>query len=469
MCDTMIALGGLTQSGRVTFAKNSDREPNEAQYLTQVAAADHAPGSMVRCTYVEIPQVSHTYAVIGSRPWWIWGFEHGLNEKGVVIGNEAVWSRLPASQEPGLLGMDILRLTLERAASADEGLEVLTRLLETHGQGGNASFAGKSFYHNSFIIADSDGGWVVQTAGRHWVAKRISGWASISNVYSIGSDYDRISADAIRFATEQGWYDPAANEPFDFAAVYADLTIPIIRHCQNRFRLSQTGMGGLARQGSISLQQIFGLLRTHGENDANPAWRPGTDGAGYLCMHATDPARFETAASMVVELPRKGTDDEIRCWVSLASPCLSAFVPFWFADGVPLGYAQPAPGSRDLWWNQERLQRLIERDYAVYAPMARTIFAALEWEAVDRVAAMGDRAPCGEQKQLSQEIADRLASAVEMLQQSVSELAEGPVPPRGDDPRGSYLDVVNGLMPDTTTAASTPKDRSAQEPVVSQA
>ena len=71
MCDTFLVQGRLTASGRTTLAKNSDREPNEAQYLETFAAADHAPGSNVRCTYIEIPQVAHTHAMTGLRPWWM--------------------------------------------------------------------------------------------------------------------------------------------------------------------------------------------------------------------------------------------------------------------------------------------------------------------------------------------------------------------------------------------------------------
>jgi secernin len=64
MCDTMVALGNSTSDGSVLFAKNSDREPNEAQYMLLVPAADHAAGSTVQCTYIQIPQVAHTQRVL---------------------------------------------------------------------------------------------------------------------------------------------------------------------------------------------------------------------------------------------------------------------------------------------------------------------------------------------------------------------------------------------------------------------
>ncbi|CAM5761433.1 hypothetical protein LMIY3S_00137 [Labrys miyagiensis] len=450
MCDTMIVLANLTASGRTTLAKNSDREPNEAQYLTQVPAADHAQGSRISCTYVDIPQVAHTYAVIGSRPWWMWGFEHGVNEKGVAIGNEAVWSRLPASVEPGLLGMDLLRLTLERAATADEAFSVLTSLIETHGQSGNAAANRTMLYHNSFIMADSSGGWVLQTAGKHWVAQKIGGWASISNVYSIGSDYDAISAHAVDFAIAQGWYDPASGEPFDFAKAYADPDLPTLQSCQNRFSLSQTGMGDLAAKGDIKLAEIFDILRSHGPSDEDPDWRPGEDGESHLCMHARSAAGFETAASMVAELPPIGdAAAPIVYWASLASPCLSAFVPVWFDSAIPAAYEQPVAGAPDAWWSQETLQRLIERDYALYAGPARAIYARLEREAISMVAALAEDGGTVERRRITNTLVARQEGARAIIYRAVEDLIAGPLPPRPDDPRGSYLLDIAADRPDT--------------------
>ena len=85
MCDTFVIQGRLAQSGRTTLAKNSDREPNEAQYLTETSAADHAPGSTVRCTYIEVPQVAHTPSTTGPGQLGRWQGIGGCGPPGPLL------------------------------------------------------------------------------------------------------------------------------------------------------------------------------------------------------------------------------------------------------------------------------------------------------------------------------------------------------------------------------------------------
>ena len=120
MCDTFVALGNVTADGRVMFAKNSGREPNEAQWLAYYPPAEHRRGSPLTCTYVEIPQVRRTYGVLLSKPFWMWGGEMGINEHGVAIGNEAVRTKEPYDKQ-GLLGIPTSSSTTTPSSSPIPG------------------------------------------------------------------------------------------------------------------------------------------------------------------------------------------------------------------------------------------------------------------------------------------------------------------------------------------------------------
>ena len=144
------------------------------------------PGSTVKCTYREIPQVEHTYEVLLAKPFWMWGAEMGANEHGVTIGNEAVFTKVPYDKEPGLIGMDFLRLALERSKTAREALTVITQLLEQYGQGGNCGFQHLLYYHNSFLIADPRDG-VGAGDGRQTVGRR----AGQRHPHDLERDHDR--------------------------------------------------------------------------------------------------------------------------------------------------------------------------------------------------------------------------------------------------------------------------------------
>jgi dipeptidase len=108
MCDTLVALGDATADGGVLFAKNSDRERNEAQSLEMTPRRRNTPGDPLKLTYIAIPEVGETHACLLSRPFWMWGAEMGANEHGVVIGNEAVHATIPAARRRALIGMDLV-------------------------------------------------------------------------------------------------------------------------------------------------------------------------------------------------------------------------------------------------------------------------------------------------------------------------------------------------------------------------
>jgi len=102
-------------------------------------------GEECKCTYISIPQVKQTYQILISRPFWMWGCEMGANEYGLAIGNEAVFTKEPVEKN-GLLGMDLIRICLERCKTAYDALMLTIELIEKYGQGGNAGYRHSSFF-----------------------------------------------------------------------------------------------------------------------------------------------------------------------------------------------------------------------------------------------------------------------------------------------------------------------------------
>ena len=360
MCDTIIATGSATEKGAVLFGKNSDRERNEAQALEMVPAADHEAGSRVRLTYIEIDQAPRTHACLISRPFWMWGAEMGANEHGVVIGNEAMHSIVPASRKRALTGMDLVRLGLERAATAAEAVQVITRLLERHGQGGDCGHLGRFYYQNGFIIADPTEAYVLETVGNWWAVERVAGFRALSNALSIGAEPDAVSQDLAAHACQAGWTDKSGA--FDFA----ERLIDPVRDAGTfgRGRCARATSLLTPRSGHIGLADLQAVLRDHGEEAEGDAdWTPGKTTRRTICMHAAaGPRRSQTVGSMTADL----TPGRTVYWVTgTSAPCLSLFKPVVFAAGLPPTGPTPSDAFDDqsLWWRHERLHRAALADF----------------------------------------------------------------------------------------------------------
>jgi secernin len=279
MCDTFVALPDATVDRSVIFGKNSDRPAGEIQDVVTFPAQTYPKGQRLQCTYIEIPQVEHTYGVILSKPRWMWGAEMGANECGVVIGNEAVWTTQPC-QATGLLGMDLVRLGLERGETALAALKVIINLLQQYGQGGNCAEHFSFTYHNSFLIADCQEAWVLETAGKYWVAERIpEGTRAISNNLSIRGKGDLQHPDVMADAIATGLCSSEAS--FDFAQMFSeggveDAVSPYSREGRVR-SLCQL------HQGKFAIDTAKSILRDH---------------QGHICMHGD----FETRGSQISRL-----------------------------------------------------------------------------------------------------------------------------------------------------------------------
>jgi dipeptidase len=192
----------------------------------------------------------------------------------------------------------------------------------------------------------------------------------------------------------------------------------------------------LERKGKIPLEDVFSVLRSHDAGDLIHDWRPGPDGESLICMHATAPEGSETAASMVAELP--GEDDAegpYRLWLSMGSPCLSSFVPFWSESNLMEDWQQPSSNAPDAWWRWEEMQRLIEQDYGRLAAAPKAILTVLEAETIAAVTSLQN----GDKASLTASAARRLNAANRIITTLTRECAAEVMPPRSPDPRGNYL------------------------------
>lgn len=376
-CDTMVALGATTRNGQTIFAKNSDRPVDECQPLVQRERLTHPPGAVTRCQFVELPEVRETWRHVGSRPYWCWGYEHGFNEHQVVIGNEGLDSRI-VNAEPKLIGMEILRLGLERARTAAEAVDVMTGLVTRYGQGKFDAGEVRT-YDNGYIVADPREAYVIETAGHYWAVRRVEKTTGISNVYSIGTDWDWLSPNAEGEAVDQGWWNRERGR-FDFAEALA---------AEENRREDGSGSRRRARSCAVLRQQagridaaaMMALLSDHsdGKRPEEPLQTDLRSGAG-ICAHSNDDGTGgNTAASLVADLCADGSRLPVY-WCSFYSPCLGVFLPTFIEGELPAvlanGGAEPSDDSP--WWLFHRLSRAVRAEPAVRVPMVRQRWAQLQ-------------------------------------------------------------------------------------------
>ncbi|NXL78612.1 SCRN2 protein, partial [Leptocoma aspasia] len=387
-----------------------------------------------QCTYLEIEQVERTHAVVLSRPAWLWGAEMGANDCGVCVGNEGVWTREPLGEAEALLGMDLVRLGLERGGSAREALEVMTALLERHGQGGSCKEEPVPFvYHNTFLLADRAEAWLLETAGRYWAAQRIrEGSRNISNQLSIGSDITAEHPGLRERARSQGWW--SGDGEFSFARAFSlERQPPRMEAAKARLHAGKELLQQHA--GHVTAETLMSILR---------------DKDSGICVDADG---FRTAGSMVSVLPRDpalpcvhfftATPDPSRCasggdrdvafpGILLSHPSFSSrsvFKPFVFVDGI-----KPAPQVRSPTFLQDpakqipRFQSSVDRRHELY----RRHQAALELMEQDQ--------------ERGQELLETLQELEQQGLEGMRELLGGTVTPCPEELADLFFDCVEAEM-----------------------
>lgn len=232
-CTSLIATPGATTDGSamITYAADSHTLYGE---LYNQPAADHPKGVMRKIVdwdsgieRGEIPEVSHTYATIGN-----------MNEHALTIA-ESTWGGRHELAGSGLIDYgSLIYITLQRARTAREAIDVMTGLIRDYGYGSEGE---------SFSIADPNEVWIMEVIGKGaddkgavWVARRvpdgyISGHANHSRIHKfpLNDPETLYSPDVISFARKKGYFK-GKDEDFDFSRAYAITDAGALRGCDAR-------------------------------------------------------------------------------------------------------------------------------------------------------------------------------------------------------------------------------------------
>lgn len=235
-CTSLIATRGATKDGSVMITYAADSHTLYGD-MPSTAAADHKPGAMREVydwdsgRYLgKIPQPAHTYSTIGH-----------VNEHGLAMaestwgGREELWGDTTAIIDYGSL----IYITLERAKTAREAIDVMTSLVQKYGYASEGE---------SFSIADPNEAWIVEMIGKGpdrkgavWVARRIpdgyiSGHANNPRIHQFplnDPENTLYSPDVISFAREKGYYQ-GPDSLFSFSQAYQQYDHGSVRACDAR-------------------------------------------------------------------------------------------------------------------------------------------------------------------------------------------------------------------------------------------
>lgn len=314
MGDSLVAFG----EERSYFAKNSDRNTAERQLIciSENPEEDfyNNPFEEKVEKYIEnsfsileeiFSKFDNNYKAVISKPVWTWGAEMGVNEYGVSIGNQAVFSKEEVAKK-GLLGDDILRLALHNSKTAKEAVDFIIKIIENYGQGGDGGYKQSLKYDNSFLIKDFSQAFVLESAGKHWALKEIKDYRAVSNTYSIENDFDRV--------------DKKSEEINNFKNKYENKLKAYFAKGNNR----QNFANDYLADNDFYLGSIMKLLRSHISKE-NKLKR----GRKAICMHSAWAVKSETTASMIVEY----FADDFIIWVTASpNPCVSLYKPLIMSE-----------------------------------------------------------------------------------------------------------------------------------------
>ena len=423
-CTNLLVTKGASADGSVMITYTCDAEFHPT--LEFRPAADHQKADSVEITdwhdevRGRIPQVAHTYAVVGL-----------MNEHQLAISETTFGGRGELRNRDGLLHYwDMMVLALERARTAREAITVMTDLVAEHGYRSGGE---------TFSIADTREAWIMEMIGpgeggrgAHWVARRIpDGYMSChANKARIGEfplddpNNCRYSEDVISFAVEKGYYDPEAGEPFRYCDAYCPPTPSNQRYADARvwsiFRRAAPSKNfspdyhravpdaepyplWIKADGKLSLSDVFDLMRDHYEGtpydmtggvDAGPygtpnRWRPmdwrpdsaDTTGPEYVWER---PISTQQTGFSFVSQSRGWLPDGIGgvYWYGVDDTYTTCYFPLYCSiNAIPVSFTVGELGAfswESAWWVFNFVANFANLKYSYMLPEIQAVQSDLE-------------------------------------------------------------------------------------------
>ncbi|MFO7668439.1 MAG: C69 family dipeptidase [Bacteroidales bacterium] len=245
-CTNFLVTPGASVNGNamITYAADAHVLYGELYFRP---AADYPPGAMqdiiewdTNRLLGQIPQLSHTYSVIGN-----------MNEHQVAIGETTYGGRSELMDSTGLIDYgSLIYITLQRARTAREAIKIMGELVAEYGYASSGE---------SFSIADPHEVWIMELIGKGtemvnkggktfnkykgavWVAVRIpdgyvSGHANQARIRQFPLEDPEnclYAPDVIEFAKEKGYYS-GPDVDFSFSDTYAPVEFGGARFCDLR-------------------------------------------------------------------------------------------------------------------------------------------------------------------------------------------------------------------------------------------
>ncbi|MDZ7859330.1 MAG: C69 family dipeptidase [Candidatus Krumholzibacteriota bacterium] len=390
-CTNLIVTPSASDDGSVMITYTCDGE--FIPHLRHIPAADHKSDEYIEIKdwhgNIEgrIKQVPHTFAVTNL-----------INERQVVIGETTFTGRKELRNEDALLHYwQLMRLALQRAATAREAVEVIADLVSEYGYSSTGE---------SFSIGDKNEAWLMEIIGTGpggegavWVARRvpdgyICAHANKSRIGEFPLDDPQnclYSDNVIDFAVNKGYYNPESGKPFNFSKAYCPATPQKLRYTATRvwsifrrcapskkwpadYHRGERGVKPyplwIKPDKKLSLEDVIDIMRDHYEGteydmtkgvDAGPfgtpnRWRPITwkiDGTDYTWER---PISTQQTGFSFVSQSRSFLPDPIGglLWYGVDDTYFTCYIPLYCGvNDVPKSYSRGriSEFSEDsAWW-----------------------------------------------------------------------------------------------------------------------